>query len=451
MCRPAAASRVSFNPLLKVRARVVTVNTVNSVINVSSMTRFGETMAIMRPRQSAAQPGARRARVRVAAIAVALALLASTGILGSTQSAWADEYPTWDEVNAARNDVAQAEALIRQIEAQLGALQAEAARTQAEAETKGTIWQQADEKYQAAAARAETLQQQADAANATASASELRAGQMAAQLVRAGAGDLSANLLVSGDADDLLYELGMSSKLSEQANAIYERATLDRNTAQALTDQADVAKAERQVLRDAAEKAFVEAQAAAIAAQVALEEQLNRQAEMQAQLAVLREKRAATEADYLAGVRERYAAAGLDAGPISDSGWVRPAAGYITSSYGWRTDPYYSFHTGTDIGAGCNAPIFAAHPGTVVYAGWFGNYGNFVMIDHGGGLTTSYGHIVSGGILVQYGQQVGVAEQIAKVGTTGKSTGCHLHLEVKVDGQTQNPVTFFANQGIRIG
>lgn len=389
--------------------------------------------------------------MRLAAIGAALALLVTLGVAGSTPS-WADDYATWDQVNAARNDVAQAESLIRQIEAQLAALQAEAARTQADAEAKGTIWQQAEEKFQAAAARAATLQEQADAANATASASEQRAGQMAAQLVRVGGGDISANLLVSGDADNLLYGLGMSSKISEQANAIYERAILDRNTAQALTDQADVAKAELQVLRDAAEKAFAEAQTAAIAAQAALEEQLNRQAELQAQLVVLREKRAATEADYIAGVRERIAAAAsLDAGEISASGWVRPAAGSITSSFGWRTDPWYSYHSGTDLGAGCGANIYAASGGTVIYAGWNGGYGNYILIDHGNGVRTAYGHIVNGGYLVSYGQRVEVAQNIAKVGTTGNSTGCHLHFETIVNGVAVNPVNFMAGQGIRIG
>ncbi|MFZ2964278.1 MAG: M23 family metallopeptidase [Rhodoglobus sp.] len=389
--------------------------------------------------------------MRLAAIGAALALLVTLGVAGSAPS-WADDYATWDQVNAARNDVAQAEALIRKIEAQLAALQAEAARTQADAEAKGTIWQQAEEKFQAAAARAATLQQQADAANATASASEQRAGQMAAQLVRVGGGDISANLLVSGDADNLLYGLGMSSKISEQANAIYERAILDRNTAQALTDQAEVAKAELQVLRDAAEKAFAEAQTAAIAAQAALEEQLNRQAELQAQLVVLREQRAATEADYLAGVRERIAAAAsLDAGEISASGWVRPAAGYITSSFGWRTDPWYSYHSGTDIGAGCGANIYAASGGTVIYAGWNGGYGNYILIDHGNGVRTAYGHIVGGGYLVSYGQRVEVAQNIAKVGTTGNSTGCHLHFETIVNGVAVNPVNYMAGQGIRIG
>lgn len=408
-------------------------------------------MGTTRLRQGAGSSGLRRASMRLAALSAAVAMLVSVSIFGASQTATAADYPTWEEVTAARNDVAYAEALIRQIEAQLVVLKSEAARTQQVAQEKGAIWQLADEKFQAAAAKAEALQTQADAAAAAADASEQRAAQMAAQLMRTGDGDLSASLFVSADPEDLLNGLGMSRKIGEQSSAIYERALLDRNTAQALTDQAEVAKAELEVLKIAAEKAFVEAQAAATAAETALNAQLDNQARMQQQIIVLRERRAATEADYMAGVRERWAATSLDAGPISETGWVKPASGYITSSYGYRVDPYPSFHTGVDIGAGCNAPIYAAHPGTVIYAGWFGNYGNFVMIDHGGGLTTSYGHIVSGGILVSSGQPVGVGTQIAKVGTTGKSTGCHLHLEVKVNGYTQDPVGFFAGQGIRLG
>jgi murein DD-endopeptidase MepM/ murein hydrolase activator NlpD len=247
----------------------------------------------------------------------------------------------------------------------------------------------------------------------------------------------------------------MSSKIAEQANAIYERALLDRNTAQALTDQAEVARDELEVLKIAAEKAFAEAQAAAQTAAAALAEQQDNQARLQAQLVVLKERRAATEADYLAGVQERLnSGASLDAGEISLSGWAKPASGYITSNFGYRIPPTSgasSFHQGTDIGAYCGAPIFAAHGGTVVYAGWNGGYGNFVLIDHGGGVQTAYAHIVDGGILVGYGQNVDVGTQIASVGTTGTSTGCHLHLEVRFWGVATDAVPFFAGQGITLG
>lgn len=388
---------------------------------------------------------------------VLLGLVGSLVLLGPTASARATDYPTWGDVAAVRNDQAAAQNAIARIEGLLAGLQSEAARTAADSETKGTLWRAADEKFQVAALRAENLQNQADLASELANSSQQRAGQMAAQLARGGSGqDLVAELLTStSDPADLLYNLGMSSKISEQANAIYERALQDRNTAQALTDQADVAKAELEVLRKAAEKLFVEAQAAAIAAADALREQEENQARLQQQLTVLTEKRAATEADYLAGVRERIGSgASLDAGEISLSGWAKPVSGRITDSFGWRISPTAgasSYHQGTDIGAGCGQPLYAASSGTVVYAGWNGGYGNFVMIDHGSGVTTSYAHIRDGGILVSYGQYVDVATNIAQVGTTGTSTGCHSHFEVRINGTATDAEVFMRNQGITLG
>lgn len=396
---------------------------------------------------------------------VASLLLASTavaGLVGSlvfagpSTSARAEDYPTWNDVAAVRNDEAAAQAAISRIEGLLAGLQSAAARTAAESEAKGTLWRAADDKFQVAALRAQNLQDQADLASSLAKSSEQRAGQMAAQLARSGAKDLVAELLTStSDPADLLYNLGLSSKLSEQANSIYERALQDQNTAQALTDQADVAKAELDLLRAAAEKLFVEAQAAAKAAADALRAQEENQARLQQQLVVLKEKRAATEADYLAGVRERIGSgASLDAGEISLSGWAKPVSGRITDSFGWRISPTAgasSYHQGTDIGAGCGQPLYAASSGTVVYAGWNGGYGNFVMIDHGNGVTTSYAHILNGGILVSYGQYVDVATNIAQVGTTGTSTGCHSHFEVRINGTATDAEVFMRNQGITLG
>jgi murein DD-endopeptidase MepM/ murein hydrolase activator NlpD len=390
------------------------------------------------------------------ALAAILATFVAGTMLGTAGPAWAEDYPTWNDVANARNNEAATAAQIRQIEGLLAGLQAEAERTQKDAELKGALWGEADTKFQAAASRALTLQEQADAANAIALVSEQRAGQMAAQLVRSGGSDLTATLLAnSGDADSLLYGLGLSGKIAQQANAIYEKALLDKNTAQALTDQAAVARDELEILKIAAEKAFVEAQAASTAAAAALTEQQENQARLQQQLIVLKEKRAATEADYLAGVQARIGSgASLDAGEISLSGWARPVNGSITSSFGYRIPPTQgasSFHQGTDLGAGCGANIYASHGGTVVYAGWNGGYGNFVLIDHGGGVRTAYAHIVNGGILVSYGQTVDVGQHIAEVGTTGTSTGCHLHFEVRINGVATNPVAFMSGQGIRLG
>lgn len=385
----------------------------------------------------------------------ALASALCLSVLLGVSPAAATEYPTWDDLAVARQDEAAAQAAITEIETLLAVLETTVDRTRAEEEIKGALWREADEEHQAAAQRAETLQSQADQADASALASEARAGQMAAQLMRVGGHDVTAILFTSPQAEGLLYYLGLSSKLSEQANAIYERALQDHNTAQALTDQADVAEAELQILKQDAETAFAEAQAASIAAAAAVQEQAANRARLQQQLIVLTEKREATEADYQAGVEERKAQGiGLDGGDISSSGWALPTSGNISDSFGPRIHPVsggYSFHQGTDIDASCQQPIYAANGGTVVYAGRNGGYGNFVLINHGGGVSTAYAHIVDGGILVAYGQQVAVGQNIARVGTTGTSTGCHLHFEVRINGVATDPVPFMSDRGITIG
>jgi murein DD-endopeptidase MepM/ murein hydrolase activator NlpD len=406
-------------------------------------------------RGASATSGLRFGRRRLAAIAAVLAMLA-TGVAVGADAAWAKDYPTWADVAGARNNEAATTAAVAQIQSLLTALQAEATRTAADAKAKGELWAAADQKFQEAASKAQNLQDQADAANTVATASEQRAGQMAAQLMRGGGGDITATLFANtGNADNLLYGLGMSSKISEQANAIYERALQDKNTAQSLTDAADIAKNQLEVLKVAAAKAFADAQVASQAAADALSAQQEHAAQLEAQLVVLKENRAATEADYLAGVRARIGSgASLDAGEISLSGWVRPASGPITDGFGWRISPTAgasTYHQGTDIGAYCGANIYAATSGTVEYAGWNGSYGNFLLIDHGNGVATAYGHIVNGGILVSLGQQVDVGQNVAKVGTTGTSTGCHLHFEVRINGQAINAVPFMAGQGITIG
>lgn len=397
------------------------------------------------------------AAIRTFAIAIVLAFVATAGVsTAGIQPAFAATYPSWQDVINARQSEAQTKAAIAQIQGLIAAMRVEVERTGAVAEEKGNLYAEADQLFQEAAIKAENLKAQADAAAASAEESRVKAGQFAAQIARTGSSDLSTQLFLDGEnATDLLSMLGTAGKLTQQAEDIYTKATKDKNTAQALTDQATVAQNLREQLKIAAEAAFAEAQAAAQAAANALTAQEEHQAELTAQLAVLEQRRAVTEADYLAGVRATIAAAAdLGAGEISASGWARPAAGRITSGFGYRVHPKYGtwrLHTGTDIGAGCNNNIYAAHSGTVVYAGWYGTYGNWVLIDNGDGISTGYAHIVNGGIKVQVGQEVGVGQPIAKVGTTGASTGCHLHYEVRVNGVATDSVPFMRNQGITIG
>ncbi|HXR43718.1 MAG TPA: M23 family metallopeptidase, partial [Pseudolysinimonas sp.] len=112
----------------------------------------------------------------------------------------------------------------------------------------------------------------------------------------------------------------------------------------------------------------------------------------------------------------------------------------------------WKLHTGQDIsGTGCNAPIYAAHSGTVVYAGWYSDLGNYIKIDNGDGTMTGYGHIIDGGILVKVGQHVGPGQNIARVGSTGGSTGCHLHFQVFINGSVVDPLSYMRDRGVTLG
>jgi murein DD-endopeptidase MepM/ murein hydrolase activator NlpD len=120
-----------------------------------------------------------------------------------------------------------------------------------------------------------------------------------------------------------------------------------------------------------------------------------------------------------------------------------PTNGAIVSGFGYRTHPVYGttrFHAGVDIDGACGQPIFAGEDGTVLSAGYNGGYGNATVIDHGGGLSTLYAHQSSIG--VSSGQKVSRGQQIGLVGTTGLSTGCHLHFEVRVNGEPVDPVPY---------
>lgn len=122
---------------------------------------------------------------------------------------------------------------------------------------------------------------------------------------------------------------------------------------------------------------------------------------------------------------------------------IFPVQGHITSGFGYRTHPIYhvrKLHTGIDIGASYGAPIHAAAGGVVVFAGRWGGYGNCVIIDHGGGLSTLYGHCSS--LSVSEGQEVKQGQKIAAVGATGLATGPHLHFETRRNGRPVNPSGF---------
>jgi len=121
--------------------------------------------------------------------------------------------------------------------------------------------------------------------------------------------------------------------------------------------------------------------------------------------------------------------------------WPSPGYTRITSPYGYRIHPILKvkkLHTGIDIGVPANSGIVAANGGTVIMAAWYGGYGNVVMIDHGGGIVTLYGH--NNTLLVKKGDIVVKGQKISLSGSTGNSTGPHLHFEVRVNGKYEDPM-----------
>lgn len=121
----------------------------------------------------------------------------------------------------------------------------------------------------------------------------------------------------------------------------------------------------------------------------------------------------------------------------SSSGLVWPVSGPVTSGFGWR---WGRMHSGIDIAVPTGTPVVAAAGGQVISAGWMGGYGNLVVIDHGGGLATAYAHNSS--VAVGGGQSVTQGQTIAYAGSTGNSTGPHLHFEVRVNGSAVDPLGY---------
>ncbi len=129
---------------------------------------------------------------------------------------------------------------------------------------------------------------------------------------------------------------------------------------------------------------------------------------------------------------------------VSGSGiMASPSDGYISSPYGWRSHPLLGrgrLHAGIDFAAGYGSTIRAADSGTVIYSGWYGGYGKTVIINHGKGITTLYGHASE--LYVQEGESVKRGQPISAIGSTGFSTGPHLHFEVRKNGTPVDPANY---------
>lgn len=432
-------------------------------------------------------------RSAIALGALGAAALGAFGLSAGVSAAYAADYPSWDDVQKAKNNEAAKGREITRIEGLISALGRRVANANAAAERAGDEYIQAQDAYQEAYEYAEQLQAQADEQAELADGSARQAAQVASQLYRSGGDDTSLALFFAGSAttaDNLLARLGQMDKLLEHNRTVYDTAVSARNSAQQLSDQAVVARDRRDELKKEAEAKLIKAQEAAAAAEAALAEQESHLGTLEAQLAALKDTTAKTIVGYQAGVAERKrieeerkkaeaerrrreaeeaaknaannnnggggGGSGSGSSAPGPGGWARPHGGRITYWYGPRAPMCGSsgcttgYHRGIDFANGCGAHIYAAAAGTIHTRAYSSIFGNFIRIDHGGGVITLYAHIRDGGFLVSHGQRVSAGQAIAYAGNTGKSFGCHLHFEVTVNGPKVNPATFLRDRGVSV-
>jgi len=252
--------------------------------------------------------------------------------------------------------------------------------------------------------------------------------------------DLISSLATSSDLNEASRRTTYLSQVSNRGRDVVDRLG-------AAKEDQEFQQAAARSAREAADKRKADAEAKAAKAQDALLVQARAKAALEGRISEYQRTMsamAATDASLSALIRSREASRAvgrgaqdgqiIGGGAASGAGVIWPTRGGVTSEYGYR---WGRMHQGIDIGTGTGTPIVAAKSGEVIVAGTQGGYGNTVVIAHGDGFSTLYGHqsriAVSDGAQVQRGQVIGY------VGNTGNSTGPHMHFETRVNGSAQNP------------
>ena len=246
-------------------------------------------------------------------------------------------------------------------------------------------------------------------------------------------GELMSNLDMIGEimeADQRSYEQYTAAReQSEQIQAEYETMLTELDSRQS---ELETEKAALEVQIDEATQMIVDLEAQLETDRAAYEEQLAKEAALEADIQ-----------EMIAELERQEAANSI----VSTGTYIWPLPGYRPgSAYGWRIHPIWGdrrFHAGEDIGAPMGTPILAADSGIATVIPDNGNgYGNYIIINHGGGRTTLYAHM--SGFAVSNGATVTQGQTIGYVGSTGNSTGPHLHFEVRVNGATTDPKGYFS-------
>lgn len=239
------------------------------------------------------------------------------------------------------------------------------------------------------------------------------------------------------DFNDFVSRMDILKKILAYDNALIQGTKADRET---------LAKAKAQLETDRAQIVALRKQAAEKRAQIAVRRQ-----ERQGVLNAATYERETAERAYrelietskqIETMIRRIQSGEKNIGGSTGS-MVWPAEGEITSPFGWRVHPIFGtqrLHTGIDIGADYGDAVRAADGGVVIHSDWMGGYGNAVIIDHGNGISTLYAH--NSQLVVSEGQTVAKGQTISRAGSTGYSTGPHLHFEVRQNGSPVNPLNY---------
>ncbi|MGD9570631.1 MAG: murein hydrolase activator EnvC [Thermoleophilia bacterium] len=350
-----------------------------------------------------------------------------------------------DRESVLTQDVQEYTARIRELEAELAPLRARSQALEAELAALQARLQDLEERLAAERARLKAAEEE------LALRQELLGRRLRELYVRPEP-DLVTLLVQSGSLNDAVETAdllqGIATRDAELADAVAREAEEIRRARDAIAEmRADVARSEARAAEAAQEareaKAGLESQAAEV--QQVLDEREVLLADVKGNRADIEEETRGLERRSAALADRIRAAQGLPSVPSgsvptgdpSAAGLVWPVHGTITSGFGPR---WGRMHEGLDIAGGSGTPIAAAKSGTVISAGWSGGYGNLVVVDHGGGLSTAYAHLSS--IAVSSGQGVSQGTVVGGMGTTGNSTGVHLHFEVRVGGAAVNPLGY---------
>lgn len=380
---------------------------------------------------------------KVVAIVSLLALLVTGVTLSPPQTANGSELDNLQErqqqigqqIQDQQNALSQAEAKVKDLSQKLTELEQSIRSTEADL-------QALDSQKQATQAQIVATQKELDQAEQELDYRSMVLGGRLRDIYKNGQISYIEVLLQSASISDFLVRLDLLKRIAQQDKLMVEQVKAQR---QRIADQ----KAQLE-----GQKQRIEALSARIQRQ---QQNLADRHQEQAQLLALskaEKQKIARALDQLEAESRQIAAKireiqsrnrrNIEGSGTSGLAWPVPGYNRITSAFGWRIHPILGdrrFHDGMDIGAPKGTTVVAAQDGIVIMATYYGGYGNCIIIDHGGGFATMYGHLSA--FLVSSGQRVSKGQAIGQVGSTGWSTGPHLHFGIRLDGEPTNPLRYY--------